>query len=706
MAQVIDTHSAYRAANPQTKTSNTTLSFRPRLEGAEPKKDSTGWQFYTSTKDNGYFQAAQADCRKPKSKYGCTALYNCVNYALGRANEIHGSWKWNYPGPGNAWVWWDNVPSKWGWSRGSTPFVGAIMVFWKNNSDPTNHGPGHVAVVEKVESDGSIWMAESQWTESKEPWCWRCRHVYAPGYGYGNYYTFKGFLYHPDIPLTSNVKLVDPYTSSTSSSVDAVSSADPGLVEYNNKVIQQQTTVLANTYNDTRGMDLLSTSNLVEAPYIIVKIGDYTFGSYTKDGTLERANSTMRVTYPNYMKSITINKTNGVLNQYTLEMTYQIVPGKDPNLLDRVFSTISGTREITISYGDWNTFTAGAYKEEQAIVTKVTSKVDFASSSINYTLSCTSKALSAAAQTFPFDPVKGKSGSQIIDELLNNSKYGLKDIFPAMADDEFVKANKLIPWDDRAIEIEAQNMDTLKYLNYVVASMSANTNNDNSVIKDSTYHLVIMDDLDGLYFKIIKVGTSTRSIVSDNIYEVDIGYPTNTLVTGFDINTDNSWAILYNYADKIEMNKYVYSIDNNGNVRSDYVDATGAISAYNKRVTEINKTWWTKMTQFPITATLTIKGLLRPAILMNYVRINSYFYGQKHVSSGLYIITKQEDTINTSGYRTVLNLTRISGDDDETQSYSQTAVSKTTSTNVKTAADVEKESTTTNANWDTTYYGK
>ena len=68
------------------------------------------------------------------------------------------------------------------------------------------------------------------------------------------------------------------------------------------------------------------------------------------------------------------------------------------------------------------------------------------------------------------------------------------------------------------------------------------------------------------------------------------------------------------------------------------------------------------MTQFPVTAKLTLKGLLRPALLMSYVRINSLFYGQRHVSSGLYVITKQQDIVDASGYRTILSLTRVTGD--------------------------------------------
>lgn len=66
------------------------------------------------------------------------------------------------------------------------------------------------------------------------------------------------------------------------------------------------------------------------------------------------------------------------------------------------------------------------------------------------------------------------------------------------------------------------------------------------------------------------------------------------------------------------------------------------------------------MVQFPISATLTIKGLLKPAILMTYVKVNVLFYGRPHTASGLYIITKQTDTVDSNGYKTMLNLTRIS----------------------------------------------
>ena len=57
-----------------------------------------------------------------------------------------------------------------------------------------------------------------------------------------------------------------------------------------------------------------------------------------------------------------------------------------------------------------------------------------------------------------------------------------------------------------------------------------------------------------------------------------------------------------------------------------------------------------------------IKGLVKPAILMSYVKLNVLFYGRKHIASGLYVITKQEDKLDGNGYRTILNLLRVGED--------------------------------------------
>ena len=197
------------------------------------------------------------------------------------------------------------------------------------------------------------------------------------------------------------------------------------------------------------------------------------------------------------------------------------------------------------------------------------------------------------------------------------------------------------------------------------------------MIKDSAYYLIIKDevggDLNGPYFKIVKVNTQSAAISSSNAYEVDIGFPDNSLVLNFQINDDNSWAILYKYAESANQEQYVYKIDDYGRLYTEKSPNVMMSNVYYE-TTEANKTWWTKMTQFPVSALLTIKGLIRPSMLMEYVKINAVFYGQRHASSGLYVITKQEDTVDKQGYKTTLYLTRISGDEDELYSLKRTEV--------------------------------
>ena len=79
---------------------------------------------------------------------------------------------------------------------------------------------------------------------------------------------------------------------------------------------------------------------------------------------------------------------------------------------------------------------------------------------------------------------------------------------------------------------------------------------------------------------------------------------------------------------------------------------------------EADSTWWTKVTQYPIEASITIKGLLRPAVLMTYVKVNVFYFGRKHIASGFYLITSQEDKIGLDGYKTTLGLLRVAPDEE------------------------------------------
>ena len=415
---------------------------------------------------------------------------------------------------------------------------------------------------------------------------------------------------------------------------------------------------------------LISTTTRVEVPYISVQIGEYSFGLYnrTKENILVNGKyySAIKVTYPNYLQSLTVQKINGKLNNYTLRLEYQITERDDPDLINKVLSSVSQSRKIVFTYGDCAT-PAFMYRCEEALITKVTSNVDIASSKITYYINAVSSAMGLQAGVRDFPKYTSKKPSDVIKSLLADKSSGLQEIFYGMHDAELVAQLGLIPGDDRTVTLQAKtNTSVLDYLNYLVENMSSTNDAINSVIKTVRYVMTVNDDTSGIlggpYFKISKAYNSVQSNTSIDYYSIDIGYPNKDLVMSFSVDDDEAYSILYNYSKKLDFSDYVYRIGDGGTIDKIYSPALVNSKQFMKMTGE-DRNWWSQMTQYPITATLKLKGLLRAAILMSYIKINVYFYGKKHSSSGVYIITKQVDDISSSGYSTTLSLVRVQGVD-------------------------------------------
>ena len=121
-------------------------------------------------------------------------------------------------------------------------------------------------------------------------------------------------------------------------------------------------------------LNLLGGMNLVESPYIKVQIGGYTFGALSKT-EVNQDYVNYEIQYPNYIQNLQVQKINGQVNKYTLELSYPVPEGEDPNFFDKVFSSVSKTRKIVFSYGDM-TMPSFIYKDEEAIITKITQNIN------------------------------------------------------------------------------------------------------------------------------------------------------------------------------------------------------------------------------------------------------------------------------------------------------------------------------------------
>ena len=425
---------------------------------------------------------------------------------------------------------------------------------------------------------------------------------------------------------------------------------------------------------------LLASGAVIQVPWIKVEIGKYVFGVYSRRESASKDSdgfyyTNYNVQYPNYVKQLDITKINGQFNQYTLTLVYAVRQTDDPNFIEKVLSSVTNTRKIIFSYGDMN-MPSYIYKKEEAIITKSSSKFNLQGGVITYTISAVSSAALNSGGNFTF--IGGmKKPSDEIKAILKNANYGLQNLFTGMNENNI---DSLIAGDDKVVQVRTKtNIAPIDYITYLVSCMiPASFTKTNSADAD-VYIITMHDDttidsnyvdedniktIQGSYFKVRRVSYKTNK---SDAFQLDIGFGNSgTLVTGFEITDDEYAALLYEYNDTIDIDPYIERLDKDGNlVRTWSPTITSKNDQFITRAEDIS--WWTKITKFPIKASLTVQGLLRPAILMSYLRINVIFPGgRKHIASGLYLVTQQRDSISESGYRTTLSLTKIDGDDSVT----------------------------------------
>lgn len=419
---------------------------------------------------------------------------------------------------------------------------------------------------------------------------------------------------------------------------------------------------------------LLSGNARIQVPWVKVTIGGYTFGIFdNKTKQKPTVGSDYKVDYPNYIRNLTVTKINGQVNQYTLGITYPITQFDDPNFFEKVFSRASRDRKIVFTYGD-AAYPAYTYKDEEAVITGISQSFDISGSAITYEI----RAVSGAALTASGTITRLATGNKVkpsdeIKALFKSADSNLRKTFYGMTTADL---DTLIAGDDQPVVLESKrNVSALDYLAYLASCMIPKGTKPG--LSKDIYILTFHDDssLDptyeashgsaaGPYFKVSKV-TYGQNYLSD-AYEIDIGYNTRTVVHSFSIDSNENFSIYYDYQKEINKENYVHRLSKDGTWETIY--SPEYMPRNNKFTTEPEDiTWWTKATKYPISATITVQGLLRPATLLQYVRLNVIFAGgHKHISSGLYIVTKQTDTINETGYMTQLTLTRVDGDNNYT----------------------------------------
>lgn len=110
--------------------------------------------------NNPYWYDKTYNAGANQGAYGDAALPNCVTMASGRFSELNGknlrNIMKNRSGFGNAKEWFDETKLE----KGSTPRPGSIACFGGTL--------GHVAIVEQINSDGTVTVSQSNYQKSKD----------------------------------------------------------------------------------------------------------------------------------------------------------------------------------------------------------------------------------------------------------------------------------------------------------------------------------------------------------------------------------------------------------------------------------------------------------------------------------------------------------------------------------------------------------
>lgn len=181
--------------------------FKPRLTAPTSSN-----KYYIHYSDGGYNYCIEIS--------NGSVLPNCVGYACGRFNEIIGSMTYRHLSC-NAEDMIERAESFYpDLEIGQTPKLGAMIVWSKGEVKTSKDGAGHVAIVEKINDDGSIEVSNSDYSG-------RTFYIRSVGSDYeiGGTYKFRGFIYNPategmaqgesstDFPITYTIQKGDTLAS-------------------------------------------------------------------------------------------------------------------------------------------------------------------------------------------------------------------------------------------------------------------------------------------------------------------------------------------------------------------------------------------------------------------------------------------------------------------------------------------------------------
>lgn len=266
-------------------------------------KPTSGNKFFITKSKGGYSTCIQGSPTDSQ----CNVLSNCVGYACGRFNEIIGAMKYLSLNC-NAENFIERAKNTYGLEISSVPTLGGIMV-WQKGTLSGNDGAGHVAVVEKIIDNNTIYTSESGYGGSA---FWNSTRRNTNGrWGLGSAYTFRGCIVNPAIG-----KVVAPTpTPSAKKSVDELAKEVIRGEWGNGDERYNRLTNAGYNYNEVQAKvnELLNSNKPTPAPTPSVDILDLVRKTIRGDfGNGEARRKALGSNYDEVQRQVNLNLKNGL----------------------------------------------------------------------------------------------------------------------------------------------------------------------------------------------------------------------------------------------------------------------------------------------------------------------------------------------------------------------------------------------------------
>lgn len=360
----------------------------------------------------------------------------------------------------------------------------------------------------------------------------------------------------------------------------------------------------------------------------------------------------------NYIINIQNKKSSGIglANQIDIDLGFApdfTVVGTDIdiNFIDRALNSQSGGLcEYTLQYGYSFTDDSLYSPIYRGLITNYTVSIE--NGMLMYHLSAFSGAIGASESIIEFTTKENSRCTEVAYEAINEHLSALG--YKARYDYGVEGSDAVVP------EIGGMNCTVFEYIDAVLKSATDATQAGDTEIEASkkiTYNWYIDEsDGDNKYIVISKI--NPQKITQDEVLVFNWMEKGNNLVVQFTTNFMGSVLMSYTYVGEEKLHM---SIDSEGgSIVTSGVQASigGGDTAISDTDTE-KQSWSDALNSLSYTATLTMLGLPCEIPIGTVIKIVPLIYGIPHFSQGFYMVTGLSDRINTGGYLTTIELTKL-----------------------------------------------